>query len=99
MPDVFAVEQVVLPALGRVAGADVVVGVARCRGRGFGLLVELEHEGLVDAVFGVFARVDAVFDQAVAPGARAETVADPLGGFFEDGVAVLGDEVHGDAAG
>jgi hypothetical protein len=91
--DVLAVEDVALPAVWNFALA---AAAAICSGRA---LVELEHEGLVDAVLGVFARVDAVFDQAVAPGAGAETVADPLGCFFEDRVAVLGDVVHGDSAG
>ena len=96
-----AVEDVGLPGgVGDCgAGGGIGVGVVSGGGSVVGALVELEHEGLVDAVLGVFARVDAVFDEAVAPGARAEAVADPLGGFFEDGVAVLRNVVHGDAAG
>lgn len=43
---------------------------AECRGS-----IELEDEGLVAAVVGGGARVDAEFDDAVAPGAIAEVVA------------------------
>lgn len=43
---------------------------------------DLEEEGLVEAVFGVFAGVDAVFYYGVAPGAAAELVPDVLYGWL-----------------
>lgn len=59
---------------------------------------DLEHEGLVDAVLGVGAGVEAEFDDGVAPGPGAEHVADVLEGLFEGVGVFFADDVVGDGA-
>lgn len=49
-----------------------------------GMSIQLKHECLVVTVFGVFSRIDAVFNEAVFPRPSFEAVADVLRGFFED---------------
>lgn len=69
------------------------------RGAGIGLAGEdLEHEGLVDAVLGVGAGVEAEFDDGVAPGPGAEHIADVLEGLFEGVGVFFADDVVGDGA-
>lgn len=45
---------------------------------------DLEEEGLVEAVFGVFAGVDAILDDSISPWATSELIADILDCRFEE---------------
>ncbi len=104
-----AVEDVAVGRAGAGAGSGrvgvagrlvfAVRGVRLRAGGGVGIAGEqLEHEGLIDAVLRVGARVEAEGDDGVAPGSGAEHVADVLEGLFEGLGVFLVDDVVGDGA-